>query len=163
MRILTYRVRANLPENLRPLEEIAYNLWFSWNFDAISLFIRMDYGAWNASNQNPAKALGLVSQERLEELSVDDSFVAALQEVYSEMGKYNSAGPWQPVADNMCIAYFSMEYGLDHCLPMYSGGLGVLSGDHLKTASDLGLPLVAVGLLYRQGYFCQYLNADGYQ
>ncbi|MBT3276049.1 MAG: alpha-glucan family phosphorylase [Spirochaetales bacterium] len=163
MKILTYRVRANLPENLRPLEEIAYNLWFSWNFNAITLFMRMDYEAWKTSEYNPAKALGLVSQERLQELSSDDSFVAALGEVHSELTKYNSADPWQPAADGTCIAYFSMEYGLDHCLPMYSGGLGILSGDHLKTASDLGLPLVAVGLLYRRGYFRQYLNADGYQ
>ena len=163
MRVLTYRVRANLPENLKPLEEIAYNLWISWHFNAIMLFIRMDYDAWVASGQNPAHTLGLVSQERLEELSADDSFMAALNEVHGQLTEYVSSDSWKPLPDGMCVAYFSMEYGLDQCLPMYSGGLGVLSGDHLKTASDLGLPMIGVGLLYRQGYFRQYLSADGYQ
>ena len=163
MKVLTYRVRANLPENLKALEAIAYNLWFSWNFDAIMLFTRMDYDAWTAAKQNPAHALGLVSQARLEELSTDDSFVAALNDVHSKLTKYISSEPWKKTPKDMVVAYFSMEYGLDQCLPVYSGGLGVLSGDHLKTASDLGLPLVGVGLLYRQGYFRQYLNADGYQ
>lgn len=163
MKVLTYRVRANLPDNLKPLEEIAYNIWFSWNFEAVMLFIRMDYDAWISSKQNPAHALGLVSQQRLDELSQDDSFVAAMNAVYEQLNGYISSDPWEKTPKGMTVAYFSMEYGLDQCLPMYSGGLGVLSGDHLKTASDLGLPLVAVGLLYRQGYFRQYLNADGYQ
>ncbi len=163
MKVLTYRVRANLPENLKPLEEIAYNLWFSWNYEAVMLFIRMDYDAWIVSGQNPAHALGLVSRERLKELSADDSFVAAMNEAYGNLKKYVSSEPWNQMPEGMCIAYFSMEYGLDHSLPMYSGGLGVLSGDHLKTASDLGLPLVGAGLLYRPGDFRHYLTPDGYQ
>ncbi len=163
MNIVPYTVNPNLPEPLAPLSELARNLWLSWNFDAVSLFIRLDYDVWLASRQNPVRTLGMVPQERLEELAEDDSYLSALQNVYDKFRKYLSSETWYsgPVED--VVAYFSMEYGLDVSLPIYSGGLGILSGDHLKTASDLGLPLVAVGLLYRQGYFQQYLNADGYQ
>jgi starch phosphorylase len=163
MHIVPYTVNPNLPEPLAPLSEIARNLWLSWNFDAVSLFIRLDYDAWLASRQNPVRTLGMVPQERLEELAQDDSYLSALQTVYDKFQKYLSGETWYSGSHEDVIAYFSMEYGLDVSLPIYSGGLGVLSGDHLKTASDLGLPLVAVGLLYRQGYFQQYLNADGYQ
>ncbi len=163
MNIVPYTVNPNLPEPLAPLSELARNLWLSWNFDAVSLFIRLDYDAWLASRQNPVRTLGMVPQERLEELAEDDSYLSALQNVYDKFRKYLSSETWYSGPAEEVVAYFSMEYGLDVSLPIYSGGLGVLSGDHLKTASDLGLPLVAVGLLYRQGYFQQYLNADGYQ
>lgn len=163
MNIVPYTVNPNLPEPLAPLSEIARNLWLSWNFDAVSLFIRLDYDAWLASRQNPVRTLGMVPQSRLEELAEDDSYLSALQNVYDKFQKYLSGETWYSGPREDVVAYFSMEYGLDVSLPIYSGGLGVLSGDHLKTASDLGLPLVAVGLLYRQGYFQQYLNADGYQ
>ncbi|RKX78947.1 MAG: alpha-glucan phosphorylase [Spirochaetes bacterium] len=163
MKIIAYTVQPNIPESLKPLDEIAHNLWLSWNFDAVMLFIRLDYEAWVASEQNPAKMLGLTPQKRLEEMAQDDSYLAALNMVYQKFLRYKSGETWyQGDRENM-IAYFSMEYGLDVSLPIYSGGLGVLSGDHLKTSSDMGLPLVGVGLLYRQGYFRQYLNADGYQ
>ena len=163
MNIVPYTVNPNLPEPLAPLSELARNLWLSWNFDAVSLFIRLDYDAWLASRQNPVRTLGMVPQERLEELAEDDSYLSALQNVYDKFRKYLSSETWYSGPAEDVVAYFSMEYGLDVSLPIYSGGLGILSGDHLKTASDLGLPLVAVGLLYRQGYFQQYLNADGYQ
>lgn len=163
MKIIPFTVKANLPEKLMPLQELAYNLWISWNFEAIRLFIRLDYDAWLASRQNPAKTLGLVTQERLEEAAADDSYIAALERVYSRFRSYLDAERWYNGDMSRTIAYFSMEYGLDTQLPIYSGGLGVLSGDHLKTSSDLGLPLVGVGLLYRQGYFRQYLNPDGFQ
>ncbi|MFW5797266.1 MAG: alpha-glucan family phosphorylase [Spirochaetota bacterium] len=163
MRIVPYTVNPNLPDPLKPLSEIARNLWLSWNFDAVSLFIRLDYDAWLASRQNPVRTLGMVSQQRLEELAEDDSYLSALERVYEKFRRYLSGETWYTGSREKIVAYFSMEYGLDVSLPIYSGGLGVLSGDHLKTASDLGLPLVAVGLLYRQGYFQQYLNADGYQ
>ena len=163
MNIVPYTVNPNLPEPLAPLSELARNLWLSWNFDAVSLFIRLDYDAWLASRQNPVRTLGMVPQERLEELAEDDSYLSALQSVYDKFRKYLSSETWYSGPAEDVVAYFSMEYGLDVSLPIYSGGLGILSGDHLKTASDLGLPLVAVGLLYRQGYFQQYLNADGYQ
>jgi len=163
MNISTYTVKPKLPAPLKPLEEIARNLWLSWNFDAVMLFIRLDYDAWLHSQQNPAKMLGMISQERLVKMASDDSYLAALRVVHERFQKYKKGHSWYKGSHKDMIAYFSMEYGMDVSLPIYSGGLGILSGDHMKTASDLGLPLVGVGLLYRQGYFKQYLNADGFQ
>lgn len=163
MKIITHTVKPKIPEALAPLEEMAHNLWISWNFDAIMLFIRLDYDTWSHSNQNPAKMLGMVPQARFDELASDDSFLAALKEVYGSFQAYKSGQPWYKGSYEDSVAYFSMEYGMDTSLPIYSGGLGILSGDHMKTSSDMALPLVGVGLLYRQGYFRQYLNADGYQ
>lgn len=163
MRILSHTVKPKIPAALSPLEEIAHNLWLSWNFEAIMLFIRLDYDVWLRSAQNPAKMLGMVSQERYDELAQDDSYIAALKEVVDKFEHYKKGETWYKGSRQEVIAYFSMEYGLDVSLPTYSGGLGILSGDHLKTASDMGLPLVGVGLLYRQGYFKQYLNPDGFQ
>ncbi|HPE36194.1 MAG TPA: alpha-glucan family phosphorylase [Spirochaetales bacterium] len=163
MKILTHTVKPKIPEALAPLEEMAHNLWISWNFDAIMLFIRLDYDVWAQSSQNPAKMLGMVSQERYDAVAADDSFLAALKETYAKFLAYKNRPTWYKGDYTDSVAYFSMEYGMDPSLPTYSGGLGILSGDHLKTSSDLGLPLVAVGLLYRQGYFRQYLNADGFQ
>ena len=163
MTIIPYTVHPNLPEPLRPLEELAHDVWVTWNYDAIMLFTRLDYGAWIQSGQNPVRALGMVPQERLETLAQDDSYRSALQRVVEKYERYKNGETWFHGDRKNVVAYFSMEYGLDVSLPIYSGGLGVLAGDHLKTSSDLGLPLVAVGLLYRQGYFRQYLSADGYQ
>ncbi len=163
MGLLTFTVKPNIPPRLAALEEIASNLWISWNFEAIMLFMRLDYEAWIASRQNPARMLGQVSQKTLEAAAQDDSFLAALDVVYGKFKRYLSVERWYKKPKDGIIAYFSMEYGLDEALPTYSGGLGILSGDHLKTSSDLGLPLVGVGLLYRQGYFQQYLNVDGFQ
>jgi len=164
MNISTFTVTPKIPEKLKPLEEISRNLWLSWNPDAINLFIRLDYDAWVTSQQNPAKMLGIVPQKRFEELASDDSYLMALETTYEKFKKYRDNGEtWYDGNKGDTIAYFSMEYGMDISLPTYSGGLGILSGDHLKSSSDLGLPLVGVGLLYRQGYFQQYLNADGFQ
>jgi starch phosphorylase len=163
MKIISHTVKPKIPEALSPLEEIARNLWLSWNFEAIQLFIRLDYDVWLQSSQNPAKMLGMVSQERYAEVAQDDSYLAALKEVYEKFERYRKGEPWYKGSRKEMVAYFSMEYGLDVSLPVYSGGLGILSGDHMKTASDMGLPLVGVGLLYRQGYFKQYLNPDGFQ
>jgi starch phosphorylase len=163
MQTVSFIVKPNIPERLKPLEEMANNLWLSWNFDAVQLFMRLDYDVWLASRQNPTRTLGRVSQARLEEIAQDSSFLAAMDAVYAKFQEYLQGERWYKDGDRDVIAYFSMEYGLDVSLPIYSGGLGVLSGDHLKTASDLGLPLVGVGLLYRQGYFQQYLNPDGFQ
>jgi starch phosphorylase len=163
MKMFTYTVKPKIPPALAALEEIAHNLWLSWNFDAIMLFIRLDYDGWMQSHQNPARMLGMVSQARYEQMSQDDSYLAALKFVYDKFEAYKEGDTWYSGDRKNSIAYFSMEYGLDVSLPIYSGGLGILSGDHMKTCSDLGLPLVGVGLLYRQGYFKQYLNADGYQ
>lgn len=163
MKIISHTVKPKIPESLLPLEEMAHNLWISWNFDAIMLFIRLDYEVWSQTNQNPAKMLGMVSQERFEQMASDDSFLAAMREVYEKFCAYRDGHKWYKGEYKRVVAYFSMEYGMDISLPIYSGGLGVLSGDHMKTSSDMALPLVGVGLLYRQGYFRQYLNADGFQ
>ncbi len=163
MNIVTYTAKPQLPEELKPLEELAHNLWFSWNYDAVNLFIRLDHDAWSASGQNPVLTLSMVAQETFEQCAADDSYVAAVNSVYERFKRYKRGETWYSGNTTDTIAYLSMEYGLDVSLPIYSGGLGVLSGDHLITSSDLGLPLVGVGLLYRQGYFQQYLNADGFQ
>ncbi len=163
MKILSHTVKPKIPKELAALEEIAHNLWLSWNFEAIQLFIRLDYDVWMNCQQNPAKMLGMVAQSRYDEMAQDDSYLAALQEVAAKYERYKNGEPWYKGSMKDVIAYFSMEYGLDVSLPTYSGGLGILSGDHMKTASDMGLPLVGIGLLYRQGYFKQYLNPDGFQ
>ena len=164
MKIITLNVKPDIPGSLKPLEELAHNLWISWHFEAINLYIRLDYDKWLQSRQNPVKMLGLVTREQYEKMAADDSFLAAINSVYAKFKKYLDRPSWGTgTGGENCIAYFSMEYGLDESLPVYSGGLGILAGDHLKSASDLGLPLVGVGLLYRQGYFKQYLNADGFQ
>ncbi len=163
MTIATYTVKPKLPASLKPLEELAHNLWLSWNFDAVMLFIRLDYETWTHSQQNPARMLGMVGQDKLEKMAKDDSYLAALNEVHARFIKYKKGETWYKGSRKEMIAYFSMEYGMDVSLPIYSGGLGILSGDHMKTSSDLGLPLIGVGLLYRQGYFKQYLNGDGFQ
>jgi starch phosphorylase len=163
MNISTYTVKPKLPPVLKPLEEIARNLWLSWNYDAVQLFIRLDYECWLESQQSPVRTLGMVSQERLAQAAKDDSYLAALKEVYDRFQRYKKGETWYRGSHKDVVAYFSMEYGMDASLPIYSGGLGILSGDHMKTSSDLGLPLVGIGLLYRQGYFKQMLNADGFQ
>ncbi|MDR2964995.1 MAG: alpha-glucan family phosphorylase [Treponema sp.] len=163
MNISTYTVKPKLPPVLEPLEEIANNLWLSWNYDAVQLFIRLDYDSWLLSKQSPVRTLGMVSQERLAKTAVDDSYLAALKEVNDRFQDYKKGETWYRGDHKEVVAYFSMEYGMDASLPIYSGGLGILSGDHMKTSSDLGLPLVGIGLLYRQGYFKQMLNADGFQ
>jgi starch phosphorylase len=163
MKTISFTVKANVPASLQPLAELANNLWLSWNFDAVKLFMHLDGEIWEKTRYNPTLTLSLVSQQRLEQVAADDSFGEALKRVYGRFQEYLSRPCWYKGADKPVIAYFSMEYGLDVSLPVYSGGLGMLSGDHLKTASDLGLPLVGVGLLYRQGYFQQYLSADGFQ
>lgn len=163
MKIVSHTIKPALKGRLARLDTLARNLWLSWNFDAVSLFIRIDNDLWLAAGQNPVKMLGMLSQEKIDELAADQSFLSDLDEVYARFQRYLKSKPWYRGLSDSIIAYFSMEYGLDVSLPTYSGGLGVLSGDHMKTVSDLGLPLVGVGLLYRQGYFKQYLNADGYQ
>ncbi|MFH1007066.1 MAG: alpha-glucan family phosphorylase [Candidatus Latescibacterota bacterium] len=169
MRIRSFKVLPNIPERLKPLHDMAFNMWFSWNWEAVRLFSRLDPEIWDQSYQNPVHMLGLISQERLDAALKDDSFLASMDRVHEDFLGYikPKTGTWfsqtHGETENRTVAYFSAEYGVDEGLPIYSGGLGILSGDHLKSASDLGIPLVAVGLLYRQGYFQQYLNRDGWQ
>lgn len=162
-----YTVRPVLPERIRGLREVAFNLYWTWNHDAIRLFQRLDVDLWEESQHNPVRLLNEIAQEKLDAAAEDDGFLENLDKVVASLRAYMDEKGWfsqmHPEAAGACIAYFCMEYGLTECLPIYSGGLGVLAGDHLKSASDLELPLVAVGLLYQQGYFTQRLNADGWQ
>ncbi len=165
-KIHKFTVLPKLPENLKPLLEIAYNLWWSWNTDAVDLFRLMDSELWEKSRHNPVRMLGSISKDKLEELSNDDGFIRHMIDIYNNFLMYINYSTWH-IKDYreklMNIAYFSMEFGLHDSLPIYSGGLGVLSGCHIKSSSGLGLPLVGVGLLYSFGNFNQYLTADGWQ
>ncbi|NLG26296.1 MAG: glycosyltransferase family 1 protein, partial [Chloroflexi bacterium] len=162
-----FTVVPSLPPKLAPLHELAYNLWWSWNLEAAELFRRLDDALWESSGHNPVLILGRISQDRLMAAANDDGFMAQLARVYQSFTNYvNTRDTWYVKSGgtpNMSVAYFSAEFGITECLPIYSGGMGILSGDHLKSASDLGIPLVGVGLLYQEGYFRQYLNADGWQ
>ncbi len=167
MQIKQFLVLPNLPERISRLRELAMNLWFSWNWDIVKLFIRIDSELWEKSYQNPIEMLAYLPQEKLEEVAQDDAFLASLDRAYADYQEYLNSKRWfeeQHVNHkDKKIAYFSCEYGIDTGLPIYSGGLGILSGDHLKASSDLGIPLVAIGLLYRYGYFRQFLSSDGWQ
>lgn len=161
-------VNPQLPKRIGKLSEIANNLWWSWNTEYLRLFQRIDIDLWEQCGKNPVKFLKLVSQERLEKVIKDISFLKEYDKIAENFDNYmNSKNTWfsskYPDNKNDLIAYFSAEYGLDETIPIYSGGLGILSGDHLKSASDLGIPLVAVGLLYKNGYFCQKINGYGQQ
>ena len=162
-----YNVVPNIPEALEPLRKLAYNIRFSWRGEIRDIFRRIDPGLWTDCSHNPVLMLGLVSQERLEELSRDQGFMAQLDRISQDFDRYLSRPKIQALdyspEKEFRIAYFSAEFGLAGCLPIYSGGLGILAGDHLKSASDLNVPLVGIGLLYQEGYFSQYLSNDGWQ
>ncbi len=163
----TISVVPSLPDELQCIRELALNLYWSWNHDAISLFRRLDPELWESSGHNPVSMLGQIRQERLVHASRDRAFLAHMDRVYGDFQKYLRESEWfqvaHPEAGDLLFAYFSMEYGITECLRIYSGGLGVLAGDYLKSACELGLPLVGLGLLYQEGYFLQYLNPDGWQ
>mgnify|MGYP001499234891 FL=1 len=165
--IRTFQVNPSIPENLSRLKELAYNMYWFWNQDATELFRRLDRELWEKTRHNPVVMLGSIKQDKLEVRSKDDGYISHLERVIKRYDEYmETKTSWykkQTLGKPLTIAYFSAEYGLAECLPIYSGGLGVLSGDHMKSASDLGLPLAGIGLLYQQGYFRQYLNADGWQ
>jgi glycogen phosphorylase len=165
--IRVFNVSAVLPQRLEPLRQLAYNLYWSWNSEATALFRRLDPDLWERSRHNPILMLGNISQTRLQAAAQDGGFLAQMERVMEQLTDYLEASTWYQQQRGTetpdCYAYFSLEFGISDCLPIYSGGLGILAGDHLKSASDLGLPLVGVGLLYQKGYFSQYLNADGWQ
>ena len=161
-------VNPQLPKRIDKLQEVANNLWWSWNTEFLRLFQKIDRDLWEESEKNPIKFLKRVSQERLEEAAKNANFLNEYDKVIDNFDAYmNSKKTWfsenYPKNKEDLIAYFSAEYGLDETIPIYSGGLGILSGDHLKSASDLGIPLVAVGLLYKNGYFNQKINKEGRQ
>ena len=161
-------VNPQLPERIKRLSDIANNMWWSWNTEFLKLLKDIDIDLWEQIGKNPVKFLKQVSQEKLENASKDKEFVERYNTTVRHFDDYmNSKNTWfrgkYNHNKNDLIAYFSAEYGLDETLPIYSGGLGILSGDHLKSASDLGIPLVAVGLLYKNGYFHQKINGYGEQ
>jgi glycogen phosphorylase len=185
--IRKFAVVPRLPERLLPLKEIVSNVWWAWDHDAAALMLRIDRELWDTEDYNPLKVLCKVPQTRLEELSNDESFLNHMDRVYGRLTQYLKSKSWfannypnliqneeykktrawfennSPENMQKVFAYFSAEFGLTETIPIYSGGLGMLAGDHMKSASDLGIPLCGVGLLYTEGYFRQYLNSDGWQ
>jgi len=166
--ITEFSVVPSLPDKLAVLRELACNLYWCWSHDTIDLFRRMDPELWESTRHNPVLMLGTISQETLDTLASDEGFLAHLERVKTGLSGYlEDSKTWyrktHGAADGRTVAYFSVEFGITECIPIYSGGLGILAGDHMKSASDLDLPLVGVGLMYQHGYFRQYLNIDGYQ
>ncbi|MCX6356996.1 MAG: alpha-glucan family phosphorylase, partial [Candidatus Aureabacteria bacterium] len=166
-KMIRFTVMPFLPERLMPLLDIAYNLWWSWIPAATELFHGLDPAIWDHTSHNPIKMLGALEREDVDRLLKNEGFLARMDRIAGELKTYLEHGTWYhkmyKAQSAHRIAYLSAEFGVHECLPFYSGGLGVLGGDYLKAASDLGLPLVGVGLAYRFGYFRQYLNRDGWQ
>jgi starch phosphorylase len=165
--VRSFTVLPALPEPLKDLEIIARNMFWSWNPEFVELFKRIDSHLWSVCGHNPVRLLGSVSQAKLDVLAENHGFLGQLHRAAEKLKSYLDGPSWYEKVCSKCakpiIAYFSAEFGIHECLPIYAGGLGILAGDHLKSASDLGVPLVGVGLLYQKGYFRQYLNIDGWQ
>ncbi|WP_165985352.1 alpha-glucan family phosphorylase [Streptomyces sp. YIM 98790] len=164
--IRRYSVRPVLPEALRPLHELAFNLRWSWHAETRELLTSVDPEGWEAAGGDPVRMLSTVSADRLAVLAADRGFLRRLTVIAGDLRDYQTEPRWYQQAGEglpRAVAYFSPEFGITAALPQYSGGLGILAGDHLKAASDLGVPLIGVGLLYRHGYFRQSLSADGWQ
>ena len=161
----SFTVRPHLPEPLAPLEELAMNLRWAWDDRTRDLFRWVDPDAWDATHHDPVSTLGTVSPDRLAELATDPAFLRFLTSVHEDLTRYLEEPRWFQNRESGLrqVAYFSPEFGISEALPQYSGGLGILAGDHLKSASDLGVPLVGVGLFYRHGYFRQGLDQEGWQ
>jgi glycogen phosphorylase len=165
--VRSFTILPALPDSLQELETLARNMFWAWNSQFVEVFKRIDASLWTQCGHNPVKLLGSVSQTRLEALAKNESFLVELKRAGETLRSYLHGPTWyEKVTAGMAkplIAYFSAEFGLHECLPIYAGGLGILAGDHLKSASDLGIPLVGVGLMYQKGYFRQRLNVDGWQ
>src|SRR6266480_7523750 len=167
--IRRFTVAAALPEPLAPLGELMMNLRWSWHPETLALFAEIDPERWAASGNDPVRLLGEVAPEQLARLAEDRRFLRRLSDAAYDLREYLSEPRWYQTLDTggaappTAIAYFSPEFGITAALPQYSGGLGILAGDHLKVASDLGVPIIGVGLFYRHGYFTQSLSADGWQ
>ncbi|MFP3899784.1 MAG: alpha-glucan family phosphorylase [Acidimicrobiia bacterium] len=162
----SFTVRPSLPAELSALEELAFNLRWSWDDQTRDLFRWVDPDLWDATVHDPVRLLGSVSRDRLDTLAADVGFKRFLGEVRDELQRYLDGDRWFQSREGTplrLVAYFSPEFGISEAVPQYSGGLGVLAGDHMKSSSDLGVPLVGLGLLYRHGYFRQSLDADGWQ
>ncbi|HET6964283.1 MAG TPA: alpha-glucan family phosphorylase [Acidimicrobiales bacterium] len=162
----SFTVRARLPEALAPLQELAFNLRWSWDNRTRDLFRWVDPQVWELTFHDPVRLLGLVGRQRLDQLAADPGFMGFLSEMHDDLRRYLEGARWFQARGGSPlrgVAYFSPEFGIAEALPQYSGGLGVLAGDHLKASSSLGVPLVGVGLMYRLGYFRQHLDSDGWQ
>ncbi len=160
-----FTVSPRIPEPLSFLETLSDNLWYSWNHDAFDLFRRLDPDLWKSTRANPRRTLSVLPQARLEEMATSQSYLNHLDLVREQYRQAVTSHLEQvpPISPKREIAYFSLEFGIHESLRLYSGGLGVLAGDHLKAASDMKVPMVAVGLLYRQGYFRQSIDQSGWQ
>jgi starch phosphorylase len=164
----TFRVVPNFPPELQPLRQIALNLWWVWNQEARSLFADLDPALWDRTQHNPILLLQMIDQARLDAAARDEAYLARLGIAEQLLATYmRSESTWyrrsEAGSDEPLVAYFSAEFGVTECLSIFAGGLGVLAGDHLKSSSDLGLPLIGVGLLYQEGYFHQLLSESGWQ
>ena len=153
-------VKSRIPESLGMLQEMARNIWWSWNYEATDMFKSLDSDLWSVVGQNPVALLERLSYEKLEALSNDKAVLDRINNIYAKFKAYMNEAP---NTDRPSVAYFCMEYGLTHVLKIYSGGLGILAGDYLKEASDSNVDMCAVGFLYRYGYFTQSLSMDGQQ
>ena len=167
MNIREYEIQVSLPQELKVLESIANNLWWAWNTPATALFKSINPAMWDSSLHNPIAVISSIDKAKAQELITDAVFMSELNIVNQSFEQYMKLPRWygSEYKDNsdMLVAYFSAEYGIHESVQLYSGGLGILSGDHCKSTSDMGIPLIAVGLLYRHGYFHQYTNSDGWQ
>lgn len=167
MKIFEVTVLPDTPPQLQKLQQLAYNLYFSWNEEVMDLYKKMDEKLWDKCERSPIRFLSEVSSETLHSFAEDKQYIKEVNRVFNTFREYMEAKTWYGdsygTSEEPNMAYFSCEYGLHESIPIYSGGLGVLSGDHIKTASDLGLPLVGVGLLYRSGYFKQNIDQEGVQ
>lgn len=153
-------VASHLPDELKKLSELAYNLWWSWHPEAMALYKELDPQLWEKSERNPVLFLERINYQRLEEKAADKNYLQKMEDIYALFRQYVETSP---DVNRPSVAYFSMEYGLNKVLKIYSGGLGILAGDYLKEASDSNVDMCAVGLLYRYGYFDQSLTMDGQQ
>lgn len=163
----SFMVSPNLPKKLERLLELANNLRWTWDDDTRNLYTRMDMDLWEKVDHDPVAMLNRIDQETLEQLAQDDSYVYSLDKVLVDFDLYLESTPWfhkkDEYSEDLSIGYFSMEFGITESMPIYSGGLGVLSGDHLKSASEIGIPLVGIGLAYQMGYFSQHFSINGWQ
>ena len=165
--VKSFVVTASLPKTFEPLRNISNNLYWYWYLRAVKLFYRLDRDLWEATYHNPVSLMGKLSQAKIDELARDEGIQVEIERIRDEFDEYLKGNTWftkkYPDFADFRIAYFSLEFGLSEAVAIYSGGLGILAGDHLKSASDLGIPIVGVGLLYQEGFFKQYLNNDGWQ
>ena len=164
----TLIVVPNLPPALSRLRDLSLNLRWAWHHDSVELFRWLDDKLWEETKHNPVRMLGMIDQAKLEAMAGDEGFLAHLERVAADLDAYlSSKGTWfhkrRDAVSDLRVAYFSAEFGITECLSIFAGGLGMLAGDHLKSGSDLGVPLVGIGLLYQEGYFSQYLNEAGWQ